>query len=267
MPMPKSLAALPNLDNPSRPPPLRRWWPVLGIVAAMVAAYFLGLHNYLSLETVALNRDLLKSFVADNMVMAIAIFMAAYVAIVALSLPGAAVMSIAGGFLFGWVISVPVVIVSATLGAVIVFEVVRSSLGHVLAARSGPFLQKLSCGFAEDAFSYLLFLRLVPAFPFFAVNAVAGLCKVSVRTFVAATTVGIIPATIAFTWLGSGLDSLIDAQAARHRECLESGAAECNFTLELGTLLTREIVLAFVALGVVALIPVAIKHWRRWRSG
>lgn len=264
--MPKSLAAMPDLDNPTRPSPLRRWWPVLAIGVAMVAAYVLGLHSYLSLETVALNRELLRDFVTDHMVLAIAIFMAAYIAVVALSLPGAAVMSIAGGFLFGWAIGVPVVIAAATLGAIIVFEVVRSSLGQYFTERSGPFLQKLSCGFAEDAFSYLLFLRLVPAFPFFAVNAVAGLCKVSRRTFIAATLMGIIPATIAFTWLGSGLDSIIDAQWARHRECLDAGGADCNFHLELGALLTRDIVLAFVALGVVALIPVAIKYWRRRRS-
>ncbi len=265
--MPKSLAAMPDLENQGRPPPLRRWWPVLGIGVAVAAAYGLGLHNYLSLETVALNRDLLKAFVASHMVLAIAIFMAAYVAIVALSLPVAAVMSVAGGFLFGWKLGVPVVVASATLGGFLVFEAVRSSFGHVFAKRSGPFLQKLSSGFSEDAFNYLLFLRLVPVFPFFAVNAVAGLCKVGRRTFLAATVIGIIPASIAYTWLGSGLDSIIDAQAARHRDCLESGAAECNFHLELGALITRDIVLAFVALGVVALIPVAIKHWRRWRSG
>ena len=265
--MPKSLAAMPDLQKPGQPPPLRRWWPVLGIAAAMVAAYVLGLHSYLSLETVALNRDLLKDFVANHMALAIAIFLASYIAVVALSLPIAAVMSIAGGFLFGWKLGVPVVVASATLGGFLVFEAVRSSFGHVLAKRSGPFLQKLSCGFSEDAFSYLLFLRLVPVFPFFAVNAVAGLCKVKRRTFLAATVIGIIPASIAFTWLGTGLDSIIDAQAARHRECLASGAAECNFHLELGALLTRDIVLAFVALGVVALIPVAFKYWRRWRSG
>lgn len=263
--MSKTLAALPDLKNQAGPPPLRKWWPALGIVALMVAAYVFGLHGYLSLETVAQHRDLLKAFVADHLVTAIALFMAAYVAIVALSLPGAAVMSIAGGFLFGWMIGAPVVIAAATLGAVIVFEAVKSSLGHVFAERSGPFMRKLSGGFAEDAFSYLLFLRLVPAFPFFAVNAVAGLCKVRLRTFLAATVIGIIPASLAFTWLGTGLDSIIDAQAARYRDCLASGEAECVFDLELGSLLTREIVLAFAALGVVALLPVALKHWRRRR--
>ena len=200
----------------------------------MGTAYAFGLHHYLSLETVAFNRDLLKSFVASHMVLAIGIFMTAYVAIVALSLPVAAVMSIAGGFLFGSVIGVPVVVVSATLGGFLVFEAVRSSFGQFFAQRSGPFLQKLSSGFAEDAFSYLLFLRLVPVFPFFAVNAVAGLCKVSRVTFLGATVIGIIPATIAYTWLGTGLDSIIDAQAERHRDCLKSGATECNFHLDLG---------------------------------
>ena len=106
-----------------------------------------------------------------------AAFALLYVAVVALSIPAAAAMSLAGGFLFGWMASAPVTVLAATAGAAIVFEIVKTSFGAALAERSGPFLQRLSRGFAENAFSLLLFLRLTPVFPFWAVNAVAGLSR------------------------------------------------------------------------------------------
>ena len=81
-------------------------------------------------------------------------------------------------------------------------------------------MQRLSRGFAENAFSLLLFLRLTPVFPFWAVNAVAGLCRIPLRTFIAATALGIIPASFAFALVGSGLDRVIDAQLAAHRACV-----------------------------------------------
>jgi uncharacterized membrane protein YdjX (TVP38/TMEM64 family) len=189
-----------------------------------------------------------------------------YVAVVALSLPGAAVMSIAGGFLFGWVISVPATVVAATTGAVIVFEIVRTSFGSEMAKRAGSFTRRLSDGFCSHGFSYLLFLRLVPAFPFFAVNAVAGLCRLPLVTFIAATAIGIIPGAIAFAWIGSGLDSLFDAQAETYRRCVASGGPACSYELELHALVTPDILLAFAGLGVLALLPIGVRYLRHRRT-
>jgi uncharacterized membrane protein YdjX (TVP38/TMEM64 family) len=233
----------------------------------IASAYYFGLHRYLSLGVIADNREALKAFVAAHLIAAVVIYMAIYIVVVALSLPGAAILTIVGGFLFGWALSAPITVLAATAGAVIVFQIVKTSLGAVAAERAGPFVKKLSAGFTDDAFNYLLFLRLVPAFPFFAVNAVAGLCRVNLRTFVSATLIGIIPGTIAFAWLGTGLDSVIDAQAKIYHQCIATGGmADCMYEFDIGALVTREILIAFAALGVVALIPVALKRWKARRT-
>ena len=250
----------PHVRSTSR---FRQWLPAVVLVVLIAVAYGFGLHKHLSLEALALNRDLLRQFVDANLVLAVVLFMAAYIAIVALSLPGAAVMSIAGGFLFGWIISVPVSMMAAMIGATIVFQIVKTSLGAAVAARAGPLVQKVSKGFSENAFSFLLFLRLAPVFPFFMVNAVAGLCRVPLRTFIIATAIGIIPGALAFALLGSGLDAVIDRAKADHAACVATGAADCQFHLGLSDLVTPQLLLAFAGLGLVALIPVALKYFKR----
>lgn len=236
----------------------------MAVLAVLIlAAYLAGLHRHVSLAALAENRDALRGFVGSNLVLAVAVYAVLYVAIVALSLPGAAVMSIAGGFLFGWMISVPVTVTAATIGAIIVFQIVKTSLGAALVERAGPMVQRLSRGFAEDAFNYLLFLRLAPVFPFFIVNAVAGLCSVRLRTFIVATVFGIIPASFAFALLGSGLDSTIDAQLAAHQACItQNGADDCTLRLDPVSLVTPELLAAFAGLGIVALLPIAVKYLR-----
>ncbi len=176
-------------------------------------------------------------------------------------------MSIAGGFLFGWMLSVPVTVLSAVCGSVIVFQIVRTSFGAALAERAGPLIKRLSQGFAENAFSLLLFLRLAPIFPFWAVNAVAGLCRVPLGVFVAATLIGIIPASIAFALLGSGLDGIIDQHMKAYADCVAAqGAGSCHLALEPKALLSRELVIAFVALAAVSLLPLAMKFLKRGRT-
>ncbi len=235
------------------------------LVVLIGAAYLAGAGHYLSLGAIAENRTLLRGFTADHLLGAIVIYMAVYVGVVALSLPGAAVMSVAGGFLFGWQLSVPVTVIAATTGAVIVFHIVKTSFGAVLIERAGSAAQKLAKGFERDSFSYLLFLRLVPAFPFFIVNAVAGLSRVNPWTFTAATAIGIIPASFAFAYLGTGLDSIIDVQTQHYEDCIAAQGAGCRMELDASALLTKEIVIAFIALGFIALIPIGFKRWQRWR--
>ena len=246
---------------------VRAWLPIAGLALLIAAAYLAGAGHYLSLGAIAEHREWLKHFTTQHLVAAILIFMALYIAVVALCLPGAAFMSILGGFLFGWWISAPVTVVAATIGAVIVLHIVKTSLGATLAERAGPMVRKLSEGIAEDAFSYLLFLRLLPVFPFFMVNAVAGLCSVRLKTFIAATVIGIIPGALAFAYLGTGLDSIIAAQMQAHQACIAlNGSASCRLELDAGALLTPEIMTALIILGFVGLIPIGLKHWKNWRN-
>ncbi len=246
---------------------LRQWLPAGALAALIATAYAFGLHHHLTLAALAENRDALRSFVGGNLGLAVLAYMGVYVALVALSIPGAAVMSIAGGFLFGWAISLPATVTAATIGSVIVFQVVKTSLGAALASRAGPMVTRLSKGFAENAFSYLLFLRLAPVFPFFAVNAVAGLCRVPLRTFVVATVVGIIPAGFAFALLGSGLDGIIDAQKKVNEACMAGpDPAACTYSLDIGALVSPQLLLAFGGLGLVALLPIAFKYFKKQKS-
>ncbi len=242
---------------------LRRWLPLLILAGLVLCAYGLGLYKYLSLEVIAANRDFLSSYVASHLLLALLIYAVTYIGVVALSLPGAAILSILGGFIFGWALSAPVSVIAATIGAIIVFQIVKTSLGATMAKKAGPFVQRLSDGFAKDAFNYLLFLRLIPAFPFFVVNAVAGVCRVPLKTFIIATFVGITPGSFVFAWLGRGLGSVIDAQSVKHNACIaEKGLANCPFELSVSSLVTPQLLLAFVALGVVSLVPVAFKKWK-----
>ena len=245
-------------------PPVRRWTPLAVLLILGAGAYFLGLHKYLSLNVLAENHAYFKAFVADNIIFGLMLFATVYVVVVALSLPGATALSIAGGMIFGWMISAPVTVFAATLGAAIVFSVVKTSLGAVIAERAGPFVKRLSGGFAKDAFNYLLFLRLVPAFPFFAVNAVAGLCGVGFKPFVLATFIGIIPGSIVFAYLGAGLDSVIAAQLEANEACIaQKGAENCAFEIDPSSLVTPQLLIGFAALGVIALVPVIIKRLRK----
>jgi uncharacterized membrane protein YdjX (TVP38/TMEM64 family) len=244
-------------------PALGRWAPLVGLGALIAAAYYFGLQDYFSLQNVAGHRAALQGYVKAHLILALIIYAGFYIAVVALSLPGSAILSVAGGFIFGWALSAPITVIAATLGAIIVFQIVKTSLGDTIAQRAGPFVQKLSAGFAKDAFNYLLFLRLVPAFPFFIVNAVAGVCRVNFRSFVLATFIGIIPGAYVFAWLGRGLGSVIDAQTTLHDACvLKDGFNNCPYDISISSLVTPQLLLAFAALGVLALVPVVLKKWK-----
>lgn len=247
-------------------PALKRWAPVAVLLAVMALVYAMGWHKYLSFKTIGLNYESLKTAVADNLLVSALVYAAAYVAVVALSLPGGLIMTLAGGLLFGWQLGSALTVVAATIGATIVFLVARTSFGESLAAKAGPSLAALRDGFKENALSYLLFLRLVPAFPFFIVNLAPALLGVPLKTYVLGTLFGIIPGTIAFSIAGSGLGSVVEAQNKVYQDCLErAGAASqsaCTYTIDTSALLTNELLAAFVALGLVSLLPVALKRLR-----
>jgi uncharacterized membrane protein YdjX (TVP38/TMEM64 family) len=264
--------------NPSAKPPLAgstslssrlpflRLWPLAILLLAAIGVVAMGWHRALTLETLVRHRIAMMDFIAGHTLAAIAAFVALYVAVVALSLPGASVLTLAGGVLFGGIIGGSATFVGATLGAAIVFLIAKSAFGEYLLRRAGVKLATFAEGFREDAFSYLLFLRLVPLFPFWLVNLVPALLGVRIRTYLAATMIGILPGTFAFAFIGDGLGSVVAAQENRYRACLAAGRADCRVDFDVSTALTPELFAAFVALGVVALVPVAVKRWRAHKS-
>lgn len=255
-------------DGKPRANSLRRWLPLIVMIAAGLVVFAMGWHRYLTFKTIGLNYEALKSFIDTNLAAALALYVAAYVAVVALSLPGALIMTLAGGLLFGWQIGAPATILGATIGATVLFLIARSSFGEFLAERAGPAIASLRAGFRENALSYMLFLRLVPVFPFVVVNLAAAVLGVPLGTYVLGTVLGIIPGTAAYSVAGAGLGSVIQAQNASYQTCLAkagggtAGEAACPYTIDTSALVTKELVLAFALLGIVALIPVALKKWK-----
>lgn len=246
---------------------MKRYLPLIAILAVMALVFAMGWHKHLSFKTIGVNYQALQDFIDTNLILALLIYMAIYIAAVALSLPGGLVLTVSGGLLFGWQLGAPAAIIAATIGASLIFLIVKSSFGQSLAERAGPWVSKLQDGFKDNALSYLLFLRLVPAFPFFIVNIVPALLGVPLATYVMGTGLGIIPATTAFSVLGAGLGSAVEAQNKAYFACVAdnpgNSESSCPYTIDTSALVTFELLAAFALLGVVALIPVAYKRWNR----
>jgi len=237
---------------------LRRWLPLAVLAALMALGFAFGLHRHLTLSNLIMQRQDLAAFVDHNLGLALLAYLALYAVSVALSFPGASLLTIAGGFLFGWLLGGTVTVVGATLGACAVFLVARSSLGEVLTHRAGPFVARLAEGFRKDAFNYLLFLRLTPVFPFWLVNIAPAIFRMPLASYTLATFLGIIPGTFAYAFIGTGLDSVIAAQEAAHPGC----AAEGTCHIDVSALVTPQLLAAFFVLGIASLIPVILKRVR-----
>jgi len=244
----------------------RRTWPLLVLVIASVAVFASGAHRYLTLATIVTYRDWLQAQVQEYGPLAVLGYALVYVTAVTLSIPGAVFLTILGGFLFGWLLGGTLAALCATLGAILVFLIARTSVGDLLARKAGPRLKVLADGFRDDAFSYLLFLRLLPIVPFWITNLAPALLGVSARTFAIATLIGIFPATFAFATAGAGLDSVIAAQKEAYAACLAATRADCSLDFELRAIVTPKLIAAFVALGLASLAPVLVRRWRARRT-
>ena len=239
-------------------------WPLrIAIVAVfatlIAAAYATGWHRQLSLETLVRHRTTIDAFIGAHYIGALAIYVGIYITSVSLSIPASLLLTVAGGILFGPVAGPLAAIVGSATGGTVVFLVAKTALGEGLLRRAGPFAMKFADGFRADAFSYLLFLRLVPVFPFWLVNLAPALFGIGLRTFVSATLLGIAPAAFAFGFVGAGLDSVIAAQETAYKNCLAASGAGCRLNFDLREAVTPELLGAFIALGLIALIPVVLR--------
>ncbi|WMS42724.1 TVP38/TMEM64 family protein [Acuticoccus sp. MNP-M23] len=237
----------------------RRLWP-LGLVAVILAAgYALGLHRFLSLDTIIREHATLKNWVSENVWTAALSYVAVYIAAVAVSFPGASLLTLVGGLMFGLIAGTALTVLGATAGASIIFLIAKTSLGASLRKRANRFVDRLARGFEESAFLYLLSLRLQPIFPFWLINVAPAMFNVSLGTYVAATAIGIIPGTAAYVLLGDGLGAVIAAQEAANPGCAAAG----NCAVDLGALVSPVMIAALVALSLVALAPALVRRWRR----
>jgi uncharacterized membrane protein YdjX (TVP38/TMEM64 family) len=240
----------------------RRVLPIGAVVVVAVLVIAAGWHRELSLEGLVRHRAAIDDLIAGNQGVAVAGYVALYIVVVALSVPGALALTLVGGILFGVLVGGLAAAVGATAGAVCIFLIAKSTFGEQLLRRAGGRAAALAEGFCADAFCYLLFLRLIPVFPFWVVNLVAAVSGVRLTTFAVATAIGILPATFALAFVGAGLDSVIAAQEAAYNLCVSGGRSDCRLHFDVAAALTPELLVALTALGVLALIPIGLKRLR-----
>ena len=208
------------------------------LVAGLVLVF--DLHRFLSFDMLKEHRQQLLELVAARPVLAAIVLVLLYALVTALSVPGAAIMTLSSGFLFGTWLGGLLAVVGATIGAVAIFLVAKSSLGDPLRAKAGPWLKRMEEGFAENALSYLLFLRLVPVFPFWLVNLVPAFLGVPLGIYTLATFIGIIPGGLVYASVGNGLGAVFE----------QGGEPDLQIILQ------PEIIVPILALAGLALIPV-----------
>jgi len=207
-----------------------------------IAAYASGATQWLSLQAVLAERQTLQSWTSRHAGLAVLGFVVIYVAVAAAAIPGAAVLSLLGGFLFGRWLGTALVLTGATFGACIVFSLTRSAFGEPFRRRAGPLYDRISAGMKGNAVEVLLFLRLVPLFPFFLVNLAAALFDIRLITFLATTAIGIAPATFIYTSVGR----------------------EIGTVSSLSGLLSPGALAALLGLAGLSLLPILLKQWRPW---
>ena len=220
--------------------------PKLAVLAVFVVAVIVFVvldERYLTLDAIKQNRDALLGFTHAHYGLALALAFAVYTTATALSLPTGTVLSLTLGFLFGRWVATALIVTAGTLGATLLFLAARYLFGEALRRRLGAIGERINEDFTEDGFFWLLFLRLMPLFPYFLVNLAPALTDIRVRTYVVATVIGILPSTLIVTNLGQALGNIESTRA----------------------LLTPEALFALSLLGVLALLPVLLHHLRSKR--
>lgn len=228
----------------------RRLTPAAILLLGLALFLLFGLEHYFSFEMLSRNHAALTAWVAAHTALAVVLFVLAYALVVAFSLPIAIIITPLGGFLFGIWVGATLSVVGATVGSVAVFLAARSAFHELFHARAGALLVRFEEGFRRDAFSYLLFLRLVPVFPFWLVNIVPALLGMRLAPYTLATLIGIIPAAIVYAGVGAGFGLLFDR----------------GETPDLAIIFQWRFLLPLLGLGVLALVPVLYTHLRRRKT-
>lgn len=247
--------AVPDADAPVRRSRAWRMLPLLIIICLLAVAYLAGVQDFVSLSYLGERRNELIAFVDRYPVLAPLAFLCIYALAVTLAFPVASVLTVFGGFLFGWLLGGVLVAFAATIGACAIFLIARSALGGFLRERVSGRAARIAQGFEDNAFGYLLVLRLTPIFPFVLINIAMAMSRIDLRTYAAATFIGILPGTFAYAWLGQGVDSVLVA------------ARQAGQDATLADLATPEITIAFVLLALVALVPTVVRTWRGRSAG
>jgi len=229
---------------------LSRMLPLVAVAIVLFLFFYFRLYEYLSFDALQENRGQLLAWTQQYYLWVVLAYMGIYIVAVAVSVPGATLLTLAGGFLFGLIYGTLFVVISATIGATLLFLAVKTALGDWLASRATSWIAKVEKGFQEDAFNYLLFLRLVPLVPFWVINITAGLLNVRTKSFFVATLVGIIPGSFVYVSVGNGLGSIFDA----------------GIKPDLSIIFQPQILLPILGLAILSLVPLGYKHYKSRKS-
>lgn len=232
---------------------IRQFLPLVVLVVIVIGVFASGATRYLNLDALRENEAALRGLIEQNIALALAAFVAIYAIATAISLPGATILTLSGGYLFGTWVGGGATVVGATLGAVGIYYAVGTSLGAALrekAEASGGRLKGVIEGVQKGAFGYILTLRLIPVVPFWFVNVAAALAGTPIRAYVAATLLGIMPATFIFSGIGAGIGSIV---------------ADGD-TPDLGVIFEPRVLLPLLALSLLALGTTLYRN-RRARKG
>jgi uncharacterized membrane protein YdjX (TVP38/TMEM64 family) len=222
---------------------MRRFLPLIVLIILAVAGFFL-LRGF-GWDGLARHQGQLASWVSAHPIASAALYLAAYIATVALSLPQAALVTVAGGLLFGAVLGCALTVTGATIGASILLIVVRSAFAQTLDRQRHRIPQQVQTRLARDGFSYLLAIRLVPLFPFWIVNLAAAVVGIRLRVFVPATLLGVIPVSFVLSSIGAGVGTIL---AAGQKPDLSS------------VIFSPHILLPLLALAVLSLLPALFRR-------
>ena len=243
-------------------PAWRRLFPLLVLGLAIVAFLASGLYKSLTLDELALRYGELTAYIRANFWLSVLVTGIIYMTATAASFPAAWLLTVAIGLVFGWAVGAAIVVVGATLGASVLYFAARSLFVDFFREKAGERLNVMARGFCRNSISYMLFLRLAPVFPFILVNVVPAILGVRFSVFFWTTAFGIIPGTIAYSFAGEGLRSII---SERSSACIEQ-VAPCGQPFSTADIITPQMLIAFTLLAFVSLIPVIFKYFRKTKA-
>ena len=226
---------------------IKRWSLLIILLLGFAAFFYFQLDHYLNFETLKSQRETLLAWTQTHYFTAALCYMLIYIIAVAISIPGATFLTLAGGFMFGILFGTVYVVISATIGSICVFLAVRTALEPWISKMASPWIEKMRAGFQQGAFQYLMILRLIPLFPFWVVNIVPGLLGVRLSTYAITTFLGIIPGAFVYALLGNGLGHIFDR----------------NETPNLQIIFEPQILVPLLALAVLSCLPALYKRVKR----
>jgi len=229
---------------------IKHWFWLIVLIATLCVLLYFGFENYLRFDFLKQHRESLLYWVQHHYIITVIAFSILYVILVAISFPGASYLTIVSGFLFGTFLGMIYVVCAATIGSIILFLAVRNAVNPLVADTQKTWINKMRQGFSENEVRYLFFLRILPIFPFWAVNVAAAVLNVRLITFILVTFIGIIPGTFIYALLGSGLGTVFDQ----------------NKSPNMGIIFEPYVLLPLIALAILSIFPVLYNKWRQLKT-